>query len=262
MKKLHNTDEMVDLGTEVRESSKKHDVNLKNNSSLYFQIGLILCLLASYGLFQMEFEKSTPYFAYGPSIDDTNVYFVREAPPVQEEPQKERQPERKVAVLSVVDPVIKDNDAVIDAPDVVVDVVIPDLPVVPTPNKNPPIIDIPKDYNMDNVEIVPVFPGCESAKNNKERMDCMSEQMAKLIQRRFNTDVAQDLGLKGVQKIQVQFKIDATGQVTDIKTRSPYSQLEKEAERVVGKIPVMKPGMQRDTPVAVVYNLPIAFQVE
>lgn len=90
----------------------------------------------------------------------------------------------------------------------------------------------------------------------------MSDKLTRLIQRRFNTNLAQDLGLQGIQKIQVQFKIDDKGRVTDIKTRSPYPQLEDEAERVVNKIPVMTPGMQRNTPVSVLYNLPIVFQVQ
>jgi protein TonB len=35
--------------------SQKHDVNLQTNSTLYFQIGLILCLLGTYALFEMQF---------------------------------------------------------------------------------------------------------------------------------------------------------------------------------------------------------------
>mgnify|MGYP001793844368 CR=1 FL=1 len=35
----------------------KHDANLKENSALYFQVGLILCLLLSYVLFEMRFEE-------------------------------------------------------------------------------------------------------------------------------------------------------------------------------------------------------------
>ena len=38
------------------QKSQKHDANLQKNSSLYFQIGLILCLLGTYGMFEMKFE--------------------------------------------------------------------------------------------------------------------------------------------------------------------------------------------------------------
>ena len=42
--------------TEVKKS-QKHDANLQKNSSLYFQIGLILCLLGTYALFEMQFQE-------------------------------------------------------------------------------------------------------------------------------------------------------------------------------------------------------------
>ena len=36
---------------------RKHDANLQKNSTLNFQIGLILCLLGTYGVFEMKFKK-------------------------------------------------------------------------------------------------------------------------------------------------------------------------------------------------------------
>jgi len=264
MKDLHNTHERLANDDKNRESSKKHDVNLQNNSSLYFQIGLILSLLATFGLFQMEFEKSTPYFAFIDPIDEPPVIFTIEPRPPAEEPVKERRPNRKVAVLSDIAPTIVDNNLKIDMPDIKMpDEVFPDKPTIPsTTNPETPEKKKPTEWNVNNVEKVPVFPGCESSINNAERLACMSDKLTKFIQKKFNTDLAQDLGLSGVQRIQVQFKIDATGQVTDIQTRSPHSELEKEAQRVVSKIPVMKPGVQNNTPVSVVYQLPIAFQIQ
>ena len=55
--------------------SQKHDANLRKNSSLYFQIGLILCLLVSYAIFEMQFETKNTTFAevvYDP--DDTFTF--------------------------------------------------------------------------------------------------------------------------------------------------------------------------------------------
>ena len=266
MKNLHNSKEKLESDFKMSESDKKHDVNLKSNSTLYFQIGLILCLLATYGLFEMKFQK----LIFNPGMekidDETTVFYI---PNIQVEPdvvKQEVQPKRQLAILTTKAPIIKPNDFVIKDP---VEIVTSEsIPIDVTPTPNPPKVDSPivettnKPFNMKDVEKVPVFPGCESAKNNEERMACMSEKLTKLIQKKFNTDLASVLGLTGIQKIQVQFRIDDKGHVTDIKTRSPYSQLEKEAERVVSKIPVMTPGMQRNTPVSVVYYLPIAFQVK
>ena len=263
MENLKKFNKSVVKEDEIRESSKKHDVNLRNNSSLYFQVGLILSLLATYGLFQMEFEKPNYDFALLHPFDEPSVIFIRETPIVPEEPIKKRQPDKKVVVLTTIAPKIIDDHAVVDVPDIKMpDEVVPDKPTTPSvsipeePKKNKPT-----EWNLIDVEKVPIFPGCESAKNNAERMACMSEKLTKLIQKKFNTYLAQDLGLSGIQRIQVQFKIDDAGHVTDIKTRSPYSELANEAERVVSKIPVMKPAIQNNTPVSVVYQLPIAFQV-
>ena len=83
-----------------------------------------------------------------------------------------------------------------------------------------------------------------------------------LIQKKFNTELAHDLGLSGTQKIYVAFKIDKNGMVTDVRARAPHNQLEKEALRLTTKIPKMTPGKQRNIPVDVLYNLPIVFQVQ
>jgi tetratricopeptide (TPR) repeat protein len=57
------------------------------------------------------------------------------------------------------------------------------------------------------IESVPEYPGCERG-SNAEKRKCMSDKIAKFIQRRFNTDLALGLGLYGKQRISVIFKID------------------------------------------------------
>ena len=82
------------------------------------------------------------------------------------------------------------------------------------------------------------------------------------VQRNFNTDLASELGLEGRQRINVQFKIDETGRVTNVRARAPHPRLAKEAVNLVSKMPKMIPGKQRGKPVGVIYALPILFQVE
>jgi len=112
------------------------------------------------------------------------------------------------------------------------------------------------------IENVPVYPGCESAGNNEKKKQCMSEKVMKFVQRKFDTDLANDLGLEGRQRISVQFKIDRTGNVVDVRARAPHPRLEQEAIDVVKALPKMTPGKQRGQPVGVLYALPILFQVE
>ena len=111
------------------------------------------------------------------------------------------------------------------------------------------------------IENVPEYPGCERG-SNAEKRKCMSDKIAKFVQRKFNTDLAGDLGLSGRQRISVIFKIDKNGNVTGVRSRAPHPRLEKEAARVINMLPKMKPGKQRGKPVIVPYSLPITFQVQ
>lgn len=89
----------------------------------------------------------------------------------------------------------------------------------------------------------------------------MSKKIGRLIQRKFNTDLAERLGLTGRQNIRVQFKINKSGNVSEIKASAKHDKLKNEAIRVVGKIPQMIPGKQKDKTVEVIYSLPIVFVV-
>lgn len=42
----------------VVKNTHKHHVNLRKNSALYFQVGLILCLLTTYGLLEVKFQTN------------------------------------------------------------------------------------------------------------------------------------------------------------------------------------------------------------
>ena len=112
------------------------------------------------------------------------------------------------------------------------------------------------------VEEVPVFPGCESLQTNAERKKCMSEQVSRHVNASFNTKLGKELGLKGINRIYVRFKIDENGRITDVASRGPHPKLEEEAIRVVSTLPSMTPGKQRGEAVNVLYSLPIVFQTK
>ncbi len=112
------------------------------------------------------------------------------------------------------------------------------------------------------IENVPIYPGCEKKKNNNEKKQCMSEKIQKFVQKKFNTELAGDLGLEGRQRISVQFKIDKNGNVVNVRARAPHPKLQEEAIKVVKSLPKMIPGKQRGQAVGVLYSLPILFQVE
>jgi protein TonB len=91
----------------------------------------------------------------------------------------------------------------------------------------------------------------------------MSKKIQKHVNRRFNTELAQELGLsEGKKRIDIAFTIDENGNVTGIQSRAPHPKLKKEAERVVRLLPKMEPGKQQNKAVKVKYTLPIVFRVD
>ena len=109
---------------------------------------------------------------------------------------------------------------------------------------------------------MPIFPGCEKESGNNAKKQCMSDKIAEFVNKKFNTELAGDLGLSGKQRISVIFKIDKNGEITNVQARAPHPGLEKEAKRVIGLLPKMQPGKQRGKAVTVPYSLPILFQVQ
>lgn len=255
--------ELVRQNEKNVKKSQKHDVNLQKNSTIYFQIGLILCLLATYFLMDMKFITSEINIPNrGDDIEIAEVFSdeikIYKAPVKKAEPRVER---KRTVITNKIN-VVK-NDFVIKTPypeiitqeqNTTSEKVNPTITTKPSDNTNQTVI-------LDLVEQVPIFPGCENLSTNGERKACMSKKISKLIQRKFNTNIGDDIGLSGKQTIYVQFKIDKTGNVADIKTNAKYSELEKETKRVIAKIPKMKPGKQQNKNVAVLYSLPITYHV-
>ncbi|HPE83246.1 MAG: energy transducer TonB [Aequorivita sp.] len=113
------------------------------------------------------------------------------------------------------------------------------------------------------IESVPVYPGCERETGNKANKNCMSVKINEFIGKNFDMKIINTQGLPAkLYKISVNFKIDKTGKVVDITAKAEHPELEKEAIRVVSKLPRMKPGTQKGEPVGVLYSLPIVFKIE
>ena len=111
------------------------------------------------------------------------------------------------------------------------------------------------------IEKVPAFEGCDEWVDDA-RKNCTSSEISKFVNKNFNTSLGKELGLEGINRVIVQFRIDENGQVQDIKSRAPHPRLEEEAKRVISELPSFIPGEQNGRAVSVMYSLPIAFQVQ
>lgn len=116
------------------------------------------------------------------------------------------------------------------------------------------------DVPFGVIDQVPTFPECESD-TNADRKKCTSLTIAKFVNRNFNTKLANEYNLTGRQRINVIFKINPEGDITDVRARAPHPELEKEAKRVIRLLPKMIPGEHKGEKVNVPYSLPIIFQV-
>lgn len=243
---------------------QKHDANLQKSTTIYFQVGLIVCLLTVYGLLEMKVETTIPKEIVMKIPDDNITDVSIDKYKVYEPKSDIKQKVIGKKVILTTNPKIVDNDWKIkDA----LDIESSDQNITSDKPIDPKDVNVPKkdeevNISVNFVEVVPIYPGCEEAKNNDERRKCMSEKISKLVQKNFDGSIAPEYGLSGIQRINVVFKIDKTGHVTNIRARSTHPKLDEEAERVINRIPDMVPGKQLDKPVGVIYSLPIIFKVQ
>jgi protein TonB len=237
------------------EPKKNPKANVGRNSSLYFAIGLALMLfLTNYAINYKTYDKS--------NIDIGQLNLdeeLEEEIPITEQIQTPPPPPPPPAapeVIEIVEDEVEIEETVIESTEADQETEIVEVEQVEVEE-----IEEDIDVPFSVIENVPVFPGCESG-NNAAKRDCMSKKISEFVNKKFNTDLASDLGLSGRQRINVIFKIDKTGSITGIRARAPHPGLEKEAARVIGLLPKMKPGKQRGKPVNVPYSLPIIFQVQ
>lgn len=244
--------------TMVSETTKKQDVNLQKNATIYFQIGLILCLLGSYALLEMRFSNKviTP-----PVLNPQDGLIEVALTEVKPQVIKKKRPEIRKPIPSHT----FDTIQFIEADDPLPESVISDESSIEEPVvsiEDIKVVEVEDEpVNINSVQKVPVFPGCEKYSKREDLTKCMSDKIGKIVRRKFNTNIAGENGLSGKQRIWVEFTIGTNGEIDGIKTRAPHPQLETEAERVINKIPKMEPGYQGNKPVRVIYTLPIIFQV-
>jgi protein TonB len=235
---------------------KNPQSDMGRRSMIFFQLGMVLMLFITWQAIENKtYEKSNISQDMLDISDDLeeDIPITEQLTPPPPPPPPPPAPE----VIEVIEDEAEIEETVIESAEVDVEEEIVAIEEIEE-DVEEEIADVP----FAVIENVPVYPGCEKKKSNAEKKKCMSEKVQKFVVKKFNTELAGELGLEGRQRINVQFKIDRNGNVVNVRARAPHPKLEKEAISVVSSLPKMIPGKQRGKAVGVLYSLPILFQVE
>lgn len=231
---------------ELKKNPKK---DLNRNSGMYFAMGLFLVLILTYvalewksfygyddvaeGLLQEELWEQAPpiTFVTPPPPPPTPV-----APPVLEIVDNEVDVEEVVIASTESD----EETEVIEVDEVEFD-------------EGP--VDVVVPFSV--IENVPVFPGCE---NDADKRACFNKMMKKHIVKNFRyPELEQEMGIQG--RVNIMFEIQKDGSIGNVRMRGPNKNLEKDAARIINKLPKMTPGKQRGNPVRVPFSIPITYKL-
>ena len=231
---------------------KNPKADLSKNSTTYFLIGLVLILFIVWRAIELKtYERDIELDRLSVMDDDEQDIPVTE---MKITPPPPPQPPAAPQVIEVVEDEEEVEETVIES----------------TETDQEEIVEVEEveieddfedvDVPFAVIEDVPIFPGCERVSKSKRR-ECFQEKINKHIRKNFRyPEIAQEMGIQG--RVYVNFIIAKDGSIGNIRMRGPDKNLEKEAARIIGKLPNMTPGKQRGRPVRVPFSIPITFRLQ
>ena len=230
---------------------KNPKADLTKNSSLYFAIGLASVLLFSWVAIEWKTYEKSAFDYEALNVDDEDDEEV----PITEQIKTPPPPPPPPPAPEIIE-IVEDEE---DVEETVIESTETDQEEIVE------VVDVVDDFEDVDVpfaviEDVPLFPGCEKVAKS-ERRKCFQEQINKHIRKNFrDPEIAQEMGIQG--RVYVNFIISKDGSITNIRMRGPDKNLEKEAKRIISKLPKMTPGKQRGRPVRVPFSIPISFRLQ
>lgn len=235
------------------ELKKNPKADLTTNSSLYFVIGLSVVLFITWQAIEWKTYDKSLYGYEALNVEDEDDEEI----PITEQlktPPPPPPPPPAPEVIEVVEDEEEVEETVIESTETDEDEVI-EVEEIEIEEEEEEI-DVP----FAVIEDVPIFPGCERVKKS-ERRNCFQEKMNRHIRKNFRyPEIAQEMGIQG--RVYVNFIIAKDGSITNIRMRGPDKNLEKEAQRIISRLPQMTPGKQRGRPVRVPFSIPITFRLQ
>lgn len=233
------------------ELKKNPEKDINTRSGVYFAIGLVVVMLLAF--VALEWKTYQTEYDINIGMDTVDDDVIEDAPIFQLVPP----PPLKVPVIPAEIEIAEDEDPVIET---VIDATEPnqDTKVLEVSDINVLDHEPEPEVNWVTIEEVPVFPGCE---NETDKRACFGKMMQQHIRKVFRyPELEQEMGIQG--KVNVMFDINKDGTIGNIRKRGPNNNLEDEAARIIGKLPKMTPGKQRDQNVKVSFSIPITFRLQ
>ena len=232
-------------------SKKNPQKDLNKKSGTFFVIGLLLVLAMVYTA--LEWKSFDPINQIDVALNKVDDSIIEEATIIE----LKATPPPKPKVLPIEIEIIEDDEPIIET-EVIASEVDTDTEIVDPSDFE--VIEEPEEVKViwTTIEEVPIFPGCESAEDKRA---CFNEMMQKHIRKNFRyPELAQEMGIQG--RVNTQFMINNDGTIGAIQKRGPHDVLEKEAVRILSKLPKMTPGKQRGSAVKVSFAIPSTFKLE
>lgn len=230
---------------------KNPQKDLNRNRPIYFLFGLLFVLMLTLAAFEWKTYDHSYDYDISMNIEDElteelPILVQFKTPP----PPKQIQAPPIIEIIDDEDEEIEDviESSETDQEEKILEV--SDIEVMDT--------DEPEEMSFMVIEDVPVFPGCEKEQNKRA---CFQTMMNKHIAKNFRyPESAQEMGIQG--RVNIMFVIQKDGSIGNVQLRGPDKSLEKEAKRIIDKLPQMQPGKQRGTPVRVPFSIPINFRLQ
>lgn len=244
------------------ETKKNPEIILERYRMIFFEIGLIISLFVVYLALESrtspkidtEFNISKTVY-----IDDDIIPQTKRKDPQLLLPKPPPPPVTQILVVA--------NDADIEH-ELEIETTEIDEDYKIEIKKHSPVQELQYDeeeeevYNFQIVESQPVYPGCENNKTKQSKYLCFQKQIMKHVKKNFKyPETAKEMGIQG--RVIVKFVIAKNGSIRDVHIlRGIDKNLDKEALRIVSKLPKMTPATQRGRSVPVSFMLPITFKLQ
>ena len=231
------------------QKKKNPKADLRKYSGLFLASGLCLILFISWQAIEFKsYERQYDLESLNVEDDDDEEIPITEQIKTPPPPPPPPAPE----IIEVVEDEEEIEETIIESTETDQEEVVEEVEVLEE--------EVDVDVPFAIIEDVPLFPGCERVPKS-ERRKCFQEQIQKHISKNFRyPEIAQEMGIQG--RVFVQFMIGKDGNISGIRTRGPDKNLEKEANRIISKLPRMTPGKQRGRPVRVPFSIPITFRLQ